>query len=57
MQHLKRWTTTVIIEHNKCYLDEEVLQVATSHVKKEEDDFWNSEYWNKKNLSMSEKNI
>ena len=58
MKHVKRWTAGVIFENNKCHLDEEVLQIATDHVKNKEEGYWkrvrkcNDEYnkYKKKNL-------
>jgi len=41
MKNVRRWTAGVIFDHNKCYLDEEVLEVATSHIKKKEKEYWN----------------
>lgn len=40
MQNVKNWAAGVIFDHNKCYLDKEVLQGATSHVKKNEGEIW-----------------
>jgi len=59
MKHMKRWTAGVIFENKKCHLDEEVLQIATEHMKKKEQAYWKKvrkyydEYFKKKRLSSS----
>ena len=54
MKHVKRWTAGVIFKNNKCHLDEEVLRIATDHVKNKEEGYWKrvrkyyDEYYKKK---------
>ena len=31
MSHIKKWSSTVIFDYNKCHLDEDVLRIATIH--------------------------